>query len=439
MLTYLMNVTGDILAVSIVLGVIFAYTDQKSKDAGKLIIRIGLFVGFVISIIRAYITNTKRLVNGWKVGARGYEASLIIFVLLIVTVIVFSIIAYTRKRSGKNELSVGFNVIIPVVLALLTASYMYGTFPNVYVYPFKFDTGGNGILSTDYLFRFGGYLLGILVSFLSAVAAYKICMVVENKGYGKMVSCAFYLLNTTFIVRIFAKLMLVLTPRKIIDSIKLFEFGANSNNHDSWYTYIGFIVLVVMCVVVWVGSFVKKEAYSTNAEHRKQRAIWRSGRRYSVVVLVCFVCAILCATWFVELNKVQIREAPVEDPEIIKDEAGEDVTLRVSLELVSDGHLHRFGYTTEDGNPVRFIVVLKQEGTTNYGIGLDACEICGEAGYYENGDGQVVCKKCQVVMNRFTIGMKGGCNPIIIDYDMDENYITVPVSELVDNESRFKK
>lgn len=34
--------------------------------------------------------------------------------------------------------------------------------------------------------------------------------------------------------------------------------------------------------------------------------------------------------------------------------------------------------------------------------------------------------------------MKGGCNPIIIDYDMDENAITVPVSEMVKNQKIFK-
>ena len=41
-------------------------------------------------------------------------------------------------------------------------------------------------------------------------------------------------------------------------------------------------------------------------------------------------------------------------------------------------------------------------------------------------------------MNRTTIGMKGGCNPIISDYDMDENAITVPVSELIKNQKVFK-
>jgi len=42
-------------------------------------------------------------------------------------------------------------------------------------------------------------------------------------------------------------------------------------------------------------------------------------------------------------------------------------------------------------------------------------------------------------MNKTTIGMKGGCNPIIIDYDIVDGDIIVPVSEMVKNQSHFKK
>ena len=116
--------------------------------------------------------------------------------------------------------------------------------------------------------------------------------------------------------------------------------------------------------------------------------------------------------------------------------AAENGFVSVPIADVQDGHLHRYSYRTQNSTTVRFIIIRK--GGNAYGVGLDACEICGEAGYYENKDGQIVCKKCGVVMNTTTIGMKGGCNPIIIDYDIDESYIIVPVSEMVNNQSRFK-
>ena len=437
MLTYLINVTGDLLAVSIIIGVIFAFIDHFCAERDRHIVRGGLVLGLVAAAVRAYITNTRRLVGGWKVGAYGYGVALAIFILFIVAFVVYS--RSLLNSSADTKKGNRAKLVISLFSALLIVAYLFGALPNVYVYPFKFDTGGNGFLSTDYLFRLGGYLLGIIVSVLSAIAGYKLVSIAAKKGCHKLLYIAFLVLNLMYAVNIFAKLMLVLTPRKIVDSIALFNFAAASNNHAEWYTYAAFIVLTVTSMIIWVRSGTAKETYSTKAEHRKQRAVWRSGKRYSVLMLVCFICAILCSTLFVKLNTVVIREAPVEEPIIIKDGGGGDNELRVPLELVSDGHLHRFGYTTPDGKSVRFIVILKQENTTNYGIGLDACEICGEAGYYENKDGQVVCKKCGVVMNTTTIGMKGGCNPIIIDYDINESYITVPVSEMVNNQDRFKK
>ena len=70
-------------------------------------------------------------------------------------------------------------------------------------------------------------------------------------------------------------------------------------------------------------------------------------------------------------------------------------------------------------------------------MGLDACDICGETGYYERS-GQVICKLCDVVMNINTIGFKGGCNPIVLDYSVEGGYIVIPVSALVENEKEFK-
>ena len=437
MLTYLINVTDDMLAVSVILGVIFAFIDYYCTAVGRRIIRISLAAGLVITGVRALITNTQRIVGGWKVGTYGYAVALAAFILLIVSFIIFGR-SFLKKTGDTGRIRTA-EIVISVLCGLLIVTYLYCNLPKVYVYPFQFDTGGEGFLSTKYLFRLGGWLLGILVCLISAVAAYKIAQIVARKGYHKLLAAAFFALNIMFAVNIFARLMSVLTARKYISSTALFKFAASSNNNSEWYTYAAFAVLVILAVVIWVRSYTSKEPYATNAEHRKQRALWRSGKRYSVLMILCLICGILCATLFVKLNTVVIREAPVEDPQIVKDGTGADSELRIPLEMVSDGHLHRFGYTTDEGYPTRLIVILKQENTTNYGIGLDACEICGEAGYYENNEGKVVCKKCGVVMNTSTIGLKGGCNPIIIDYDITDTYITVPVEEMVKNQSRFKK
>ena len=76
-----------------------------------------------------------------------------------------------------------------------------------------------------------------------------------------------------------------------------------------------------------------------------------------------------------------------------------------------------------------------QEGGSAYGVGLDACEICGATGYYER-DNQVICKLCDVQMNKATIGTRGGCNPIPISYSIEGGKLKVPQSEL-ENSARI--
>ena len=435
MLTYLISVTGDLLAVAIATGLIFAFTDNYCGAAGRKVIRISLAVGFAGAAVRAYIVNTRRIAGGWKVGAYGYGVALAAFILLVAAVIIFHR-GFFRSEQGSKDKDLA-DIIVTVITGLLIVSYLYCALPGVYAYPFNFDTGGEGILSTAFLFRLGGYLLGIIVSAVSAVCAYKIAAIAAKKVSESLVCAAFFVVNFFYEISIFAKLMLVLTPRKIIDSLPLFNFAAFSNNHSQWYIYICFIVLIILSAAVWIRSYTTKEPYANNAEHRRQRAVYRSGKRYSAAMAVCFVIAILCSTLFVTLNTVVIREAPVEEPVIIKDANGNDSELRIPLEMVNDGHLHRFGYTTDEGFPTRLIVILKQENTTNFGIGLDACEICGATGYIER-ENQIVCKLCDVVMNKSTIGLPGGCNPIPVTYGVNNGQVQIGQSDLEAAEKYFR-
>ena len=436
MLTYLINVTDDLLAVSVVIGVIFAFISQYCMERGRLILRAGLGLGVVAAGVRAYITNTRRLVGGWRVGTIGYG----IVVAMVLVAVIAGIVLLRKLASRPADAKDGGSaeIILATVAGLLVAAYLYNALPEVFVYPFKFDTSGDGILNSDFLLRLGGYLLGLIVCLVSAVAACRVVQVLGRKGHGGAVTGAFLVTNLVYMFCPMMKLFSVLIVRKYMSGRTLFKIATFSNNHAAWYTYAMFAVVAVLGIYLFISSATSHEPYRTNAEHRRQKAVWRTGKRHAVSLYVCFVLGILCATLFVTLNTVVIKEAPVEEPIIIKGATGEDETLCVPLEMVSDGHLHRFGYTTADGTLTRFIVILKQAGTNNYGVGLDACEICGEAGYYENKDGQVVCKKCNVVMNTTTIGMKGGCNPIIIEYDIDDTGIVVPVTEMVNNQSRFK-
>ena len=164
-------------------------------------------------------------------------------------------------------------------------------------------------------------------------------------------------------------------------------------------------------------------------EKRKLKAGTRNKRRWATFMIVLSAISMLTVTVVKAYDEKEVTLSPAEPFEL----AGEEI--HIPVEQISDGHLHRFEYQTSDGIGVRFIVIKKND--VSYGVGLDACDICGETGYYER-DGQVVCKLCDVVMNKSTIGFKGGCNPIPLTYTMSEGNMVVQTADLENEKQRFK-
>lgn len=442
MLKFLMEVTNDILFLLIISGFVLALLKVVYKDLpyklSKRIPALGLILGLIASFTRSMIFNNTRVVNGWKLGYVFNYVTFSFVILSIVLLIVFNI-KFIRGKINNTKALLIIDISILSICSIVLGAMYFNPLIDVWFFPVKFYDSELGILSSEYLLNLLGYITGIVVSIISAICSYKVGIVLYKKGYNKVLISACSIEVVLYLIYLFANIISTAIIRNFIKGQALFNFSINVLNNIKWFGYIGFILIIAISIFLWVLSYHKKEVYSNDAEHRKLKVVWRSAKRSGIFALLCFVVFILCQTLFVELDKVVIVDTPIEQAEVIKDSSDNDTEVRVNLDLVRDTHLHKFEYKTADGYRTRFIIILKTAGTSNYGIGLDACEICGEAGYYENNNNQVVCKKCGVVMNTVTIGMKGGCNPIIIDYDITDTYITIPVSELVKNQKIFSK
>ena len=210
----------------------------------------------------------------------------------------------------------------------------------------------------------------------------------------------------------------------------IFELVKFSSNNSNMFVYAAVIAAMTVPAVLWVKSLRAREPYDNPAQKRKLRKKWRVTRTYATLMLCCLIFGMVT---FTTLDAVANREIPLSPVEDAKIDSGYVV---VPFEQVDDGHLHRFAYVTENDIQIRFIVI-KKPNSSAYGIGLDACDVCGETGYFEK-DGQVVCKLCDVVMNIQTIGFKGGCNPIVIPYEIRDGQIFVPIEGLLENEKMFR-
>ncbi len=107
--------------------------------------------------------------------------------------------------------------------------------------------------------------------------------------------------------------------------------------------------------------------------------------------------------------------------------------VRISKAGLDDGHLHRFGVPLE-GTVVRFFVMKSGSKVVP---AFDACQVCGAYGYVETR-GRLVCLACAADINRATLGVGGGCNPIPLPYRDDGTDLIVAVKELAKQVALFR-
>ena len=102
--------------------------------------------------------------------------------------------------------------------------------------------------------------------------------------------------------------------------------------------------------------------------------------------------------------------------------------VRIPLSDLTDSSLH-FYNADVNGTAIRFLVIHQING--NYATALDACQICGRAGYRQDGQ-NIVCRNCGASIYAPSIGDRGGCNPIPVKSHIDAGELVVDLSALTD-------
>lgn len=107
-----------------------------------------------------------------------------------------------------------------------------------------------------------------------------------------------------------------------------------------------------------------------------------------------------------------------------------DDLVRLPLTPLMDGKLHRFAWVADDGKVVRFFIINRLPDRIAPGVVFDACLLCGDKGYIQQGD-QVVCVGCGVHLYNPSIGKPGGCNPVPIEnWKAEGGEIVIPKASL---------
>ena len=277
----------------------------------------------------------------------------------------------------------------------------------------------------NFAMKIFGFVCGIFFSFVSSFFIFKAASALNDSR-----------LKFVFVVQIFACmiqqiifLIQVLMARNFLTAEVWMDLMAPIINHSSWLIFVIFAAILILPITLFSQPKPEKNSSQNPAQYRKILANFIHKRRwgFGVIFALILMTTTSSAGSYIANKQAEIVPAiPV---------VAEKNSVDVELEKINDGHLHRFVYRASTGENVRYIVILK--GGSAYGVGLDACEICGATGYYER-DNQVICKLCDVQMNKATIGTRGGCNPIPIEYSISDGKLKVPQAELEKNAKIFK-
>jgi uncharacterized membrane protein len=206
-------------------------------------------------------------------------------------------------------------------------------------------------------------------------------------------------------------------------------------NHKNIFHFI--ILGINLCFVLVLLThayqlFRDKDDLSANpANKRKRLASKLYIRRWAYCLGTAFF---LMSFFFLGQQIDAAKSLDIKPPKSVADQAG---SVHVDTKGLAEKELQLYSYKSSDQTEVRFLVVRKMG--ENYGVALDACNMCGVAGYYEK-DGQIICKKCQSVVNMTTIGFKGGCNPIPLQYEQkSQGMLEIPTFVLEKAKNTFQK
>lgn len=434
MLKYFIAVSENLLPVAIIIGLLFAvagHADRRSRLKGgtgeenepyvlgsrkqKIFLWAGICAGIAGAIVLAGLTQFTRIVK------RGYwNIWFMIIALAAMAVYLLFLWGFLRKKApGFNKTMLGISG------AVLAGDMIFYSLPACILFPTEFVLQDESIASTDFLLKFIGLALAFLLAVLTVLAVSKVVKHLQKTLVRVVVSIIWIIAGVSFSGIMIQSMF----NRWIKVSGGLFDYSNAVVNNSPLFLTAMFAVGLIFPVVLWPYASSKHEEYKNSAEKRKLKAGTRNKRRWATFMIVLSAISMLTVTVVKAYDEKEVTLSPAEPFEL----AGEEI--HIPVEQISDGHLHRFEYQTSDGIGVRFIVIKKND--VSYGVGLDACDICGETGYYER-DGQVVCKLCDVVMNKSTIGFKGGCNPIPLTYTMSEGNMVVQTADLENEKQRFK-
>jgi uncharacterized membrane protein len=420
MLRYFIQVIENSIVTGILAALLWAAVSVSGRVLRKRRALRGCAAGAVAALILATLRRTTALIN------RGFFNTWILSFAIVLGILYILFLWGIPRRVLKKISFAAGETVFDFVNALLLAALLFYTLPTIFLYPTEFALPGESVFSTDSLFKLIGFVAGVLVAAVSSTALYKTAKYAGERLLKIILTLALALSMCGYTVIIIQFLL----ARRIIPMVRwLFSMVIAGVNNSFLFLYLVLTLGALLTALVFARALKTPVTGVNPAERRKTRFALRLRRRWGLTVAAGFAVSALAMTVVKSYSERGVELSPAEPMTILGDE------ILIPVTQIEDGHLHRFVFTASDGTEVRFIVIKKN--TAAYGVGLDACDICGPTGYYEQKN-EVICRLCDVVMNISTIGFKGGCNPVPLAYTLRSSSMVINTADLENEKNRFK-
>jgi high-affinity iron transporter len=190
-------------------------------------------------------------------------------------------------------------------------------------------------------------------------------------------------------------------------------------------------VAVLLVLREWLGMAHAAPASPEENSVERRRSEWLERRQRRWLLATAALCVTVVLALTAEFVYARAAAAPAPATPL----AAENGQVRVPVAQLGDSNLH-FYSAEVNGTSIRFLVIHKPNG--EYGAALDACLICGWAGYRQQGT-NVICRNCSSAIYIPSIGGSGGCNPVGVPSRLEGADLVIDLSTLSEAAQRVPR
>jgi FTR1 family protein len=398
---------------ALVVGIVLVYLDRTGRA------RLARYVWAGVALAAALSAGVSVALERWKVSQEGFEGLLLLLAaFFVVTMIIWMnrVARHLRKQieqrvetyAQRSDLAAGLGLATFVFLMVLREGAELALILRAVA------------LSSEGIGTWIGTALGLAVALAVGLFFFK--------GTLKIPLGRFFAATSTILMIVAFQLALTgvheLSESMWVPSSKreMQIIGPVVRNDVFFFVVIlGAAALLVLREWLAISHRASPEAAANEAERR--RVEWERRKQRRWMFAAAFTCLAVVLALTADFIYARAAAAPPEAKSLIP----QGNQVRIPIAEVSDQNLHFFTVDIQDTR-VRFLVIRKAGG---WGTALDACLICGPAGYRQEGS-NVICRNCASAIYIASIGDQGGCNPVGVRSHVEGDSLVIDLAELAE-------